>query len=245
MVTPSSDSHVSITQPRSQKRPAATTSDTDLSNHTARDESQKSKKRTAKKKPAAPKRTQVPNGGAKGNGKKSAAGKEQKGFTTTIESYTAFQYSNNKALLYGKRWSADKYKKLYLILKTAFFDDLEKLDTKFTLSMMFGQQRVIAFIVNAGLEALSLKTLPPGKTKESVLGFFPVLGRLLEEEENIPIDPSTEIQSASNPHTVTVGVLKDKDYKSQNTPAKATENSSEAKPKKTLKLKGITKKLDV
>ncbi|KAA1115025.1 hypothetical protein PGT21_029691 [Puccinia graminis f. sp. tritici] len=41
----------------------------------------------------------------------------------------------------------------------------------------------IALIVNAGLAALSLKTLPPGKTKESVLGFFPVLGRLTEEQE--------------------------------------------------------------
>jgi hypothetical protein len=41
----------------------------------------------------------------------------------------------------------------------------------------------LALIVNAGLAALSLKTLPPSKTKASVLGFFPVLGRLPEEEE--------------------------------------------------------------
>ncbi|PLW08970.1 hypothetical protein PCANC_26998 [Puccinia coronata f. sp. avenae] len=41
----------------------------------------------------------------------------------------------------------------------------------------------IALIVNAGLSALSPKTLPPSKTKESVLGFFPVLGRLVKEEE--------------------------------------------------------------
>ncbi|OAV88390.1 hypothetical protein PTTG_08205 [Puccinia triticina 1-1 BBBD Race 1] len=41
----------------------------------------------------------------------------------------------------------------------------------------------LALIVNAGLAALSLKTLPPGKAKELVLGFFPVLGRLTEEEE--------------------------------------------------------------
>jgi hypothetical protein len=41
----------------------------------------------------------------------------------------------------------------------------------------------LALIVNAGLWALELKTLPPRKNKESVLGFFPVLGRLEEEEE--------------------------------------------------------------
>ncbi|KAI9622652.1 hypothetical protein KEM48_007142 [Puccinia striiformis f. sp. tritici PST-130] len=40
-----------------------------------------------------------------------------------------------------------------------------------------------ALIVNAGLAALDLKTLPPAKAKESVLGFFPVLGRLTEVEE--------------------------------------------------------------
>ncbi|PLW14007.1 hypothetical protein PCASD_07649 [Puccinia coronata f. sp. avenae] len=41
----------------------------------------------------------------------------------------------------------------------------------------------IALIVNAGLSALLLKTLPPGKAKELVLCFFPVLGRVIEEEE--------------------------------------------------------------
>jgi hypothetical protein len=41
----------------------------------------------------------------------------------------------------------------------------------------------LALIVNAGLKALSVKTLPPAKTKRSVLGFFPVLGQLIEEEE--------------------------------------------------------------
>jgi hypothetical protein len=42
----------------------------------------------------------------------------------------------------------------------------------------------LAFIVNAGLAALSLKTLPPTKTKESVLGFFPLLGQLTKETES-------------------------------------------------------------
>jgi hypothetical protein len=41
----------------------------------------------------------------------------------------------------------------------------------------------IALIVNAGLSVLLLKTLPPSKAKELVLGFFPVLGRLIKEEE--------------------------------------------------------------
>ncbi|EHS63951.1 uncharacterized protein PGTG_21967 [Puccinia graminis f. sp. tritici CRL 75-36-700-3] len=47
----------------------------------------------------------------------------------------------------------------------------------------------LALIVNAGLEALSLKTLPPGKTKESVLGFFPVLHRVTKEDkpEEFPV----------------------------------------------------------
>ncbi|KAA1112939.1 hypothetical protein PGT21_016147 [Puccinia graminis f. sp. tritici] len=41
----------------------------------------------------------------------------------------------------------------------------------------------LALIVNAGLAALSLKTLPPGKSKQSVLGYFPVLGKVAEEDE--------------------------------------------------------------
>jgi hypothetical protein len=41
----------------------------------------------------------------------------------------------------------------------------------------------LALIVNAGLNSLSLKTLPPEKTKDSVLGFFPILGRITEEDE--------------------------------------------------------------
>ncbi|KNE97937.1 hypothetical protein PSTG_08810 [Puccinia striiformis f. sp. tritici PST-78] len=45
----------------------------------------------------------------------------------------------------------------------------------------------IALIVNAGLAALSLKTLPSRKTKQSVLGFFPVLGRLTEEDTPAPL----------------------------------------------------------
>ncbi|KAH9446320.1 hypothetical protein Pst134EA_030241 [Puccinia striiformis f. sp. tritici] len=47
-----------------------------------------------------------------------------------------------------------------------------------------------ALIGDAGLAALSLKTLPPGKTKGSVLGFFPVLGKMVEEPEEDKDDNS-------------------------------------------------------
>ncbi|KAA1124375.1 hypothetical protein PGTUg99_029575 [Puccinia graminis f. sp. tritici] len=47
--------------------------------------------------------------------------------------WAAIQYANHKARLYGCRWSADELKKLYRMLKTCVFDNLKKLDTKFTL----------------------------------------------------------------------------------------------------------------
>ncbi|POW20759.1 hypothetical protein PSHT_03175 [Puccinia striiformis] len=31
-----------------------------------------------------------------------------------------FQYANQKAVLYGQRWSADESKKLYLMLRSTF-----------------------------------------------------------------------------------------------------------------------------
>ncbi|POW07094.1 hypothetical protein PSHT_10088 [Puccinia striiformis] len=45
----------------------------------------------------------------------------------------AFQYANQKAVLYGRRWSADESKKLYSMLKKHVFEELNDLDTKFTL----------------------------------------------------------------------------------------------------------------
>ncbi|KAH9452917.1 hypothetical protein Pst134EB_016863 [Puccinia striiformis f. sp. tritici] len=63
----------------------------------------------------------------------------------------------------------------------------------------------LALIVNAGLRALNLKTLPPSKTKQSVLGFFPVLGKLPEvteadedESPDIP-DPDPDVQEVNQP----------------------------------------------
>ncbi|KAI9610408.1 hypothetical protein H4Q26_006547 [Puccinia striiformis f. sp. tritici PST-130] len=52
-----------------------------------------------------------------------------------------------------------------------------------------------ALIVNAGLASLALKTLPPAKAKDSVLGFFPVLGRLIEEDDKEETGPSQPVQA--------------------------------------------------
>ncbi|KAI7946353.1 hypothetical protein MJO29_010880 [Puccinia striiformis f. sp. tritici] len=157
----------------------------------------------------------------------------------------AFKFSNPKAVLYGRQWSANESKKLYAGLKRHVFEELHNLDTKFTLihdvwttkgnRFAFIRAAIdyttdsgsnnntvasemyelinsndpsnsvsnsvwdptsmhircichkIALIVNAGLAALSLKTLPSRKTKQSVLGFFPVLGRLTEEDTPAPL----------------------------------------------------------
>ncbi|KAI9605298.1 hypothetical protein H4Q26_003280 [Puccinia striiformis f. sp. tritici PST-130] len=90
----------------------------------------------------------------------------------------AFQYTNSKAQLYGRRWSADESKKLYDMLKSHVFHELD-----------------FALIVNAGLASLALKTLPPAKAKDSVLGFFPVLGRLIEEDDEEETGPSQPVQA--------------------------------------------------
>jgi hypothetical protein len=69
----------------------------------------------------------------------------------------------------------------------------------------------IALIVNAGLKTLSLETLPPGKTKESVLGFFPVLGRLVKEEE--PETPEQKKQTnCTSPHLEDYDVASKSNY---------------------------------
>jgi hypothetical protein len=78
----------------------------------------------------------------------------------------------------------------------------------------------LALIVNAGLAALSLKTLPPGKARESVLGFFPVLGRLTEEEEPDQLAstdprPITHVevdQESNNGRVANLDVDSDADY---------------------------------
>ena len=57
-------------------------------------------------------------------------------------------------------------------------------------------------IVNAGLAALSIPTSAPSKTKQSVLGFFLVLGKLIEEDKpdkesvNATLDGSVVTQTA-------------------------------------------------
>ncbi|KNE93751.1 hypothetical protein PSTG_12854 [Puccinia striiformis f. sp. tritici PST-78] len=193
----------------------------------------------------------------------------------------AFLYANKDARLYLQRWSADEAKQLYAGLRKKVFEELDNLDTTFTLihdvwttkgnrfafigaavtyinsnwqfvvrhlalkmipwkhkgellarpivnllkkrnlhkkissqttdsgsnnntmaSTMYelfdlysdGQStwdptsmhircacHKFALIVNGGLQALTLKILPPAKIKQLVLGFFPVLGKLPEE----------------------------------------------------------------
>ncbi|KAI7965180.1 hypothetical protein MJO29_003278 [Puccinia striiformis f. sp. tritici] len=172
----------------------------------------------------------------------------------------AFQYTNSKAQLYGRQWSADESKKLYDMLKSHVFHELDNLGTKFTLihdvwttkgnrfafigaaaafinddweytttdsgsnnntmasemySLLLGNDvnatdgsnwdptsmhircicHKFALIVNAGLASLALKTLPPAKAKDSVLGFFPVLGRLIEEDNKEETGPSQPVQA--------------------------------------------------
>jgi hypothetical protein len=95
----------------------------------------------------------------------------------------------------------------------------------------------LALIVNAGLAALSLKTLPPGKAKESVLGFFPVLGQLTEEEE--PEEPASaaphptncvEVAEERNNGTVALNVESNADYSNANDEALVTGEDSGAHP---------------
>ncbi|EFP86049.2 uncharacterized protein PGTG_12005 [Puccinia graminis f. sp. tritici CRL 75-36-700-3] len=209
----------------------------------------------------------------------------------------AFQYRNSKAQLYGRRWSADESKKLYDMLKSHVFHELNNLNTQFTLihdvwttkgnrfafigaavafinneweytvrhltlkmipwkhaghllarpiakllkknqlykkinsgsnnktmasamySLLLGDStnttggsssnwdptsmhiqcfcHKLALIVNAGLAALALKTLPPSKAKDSVLGFSPVLGRLIEDDDVEDGGPSQPVPGAA------------------------------------------------
>ncbi|PLW04530.1 hypothetical protein PCANC_28940 [Puccinia coronata f. sp. avenae] len=93
----------------------------------------------------------------------------------------------------------------------------------------------LALIVNAGLAALSLKTLPPAKTKESVLGFFPVLGKVLEEEKeqtaNLELACETKKQNNS---TITCDDSLDVDEASEskydNANDKLSDYASETQP---------------
>ncbi|PLW58392.1 hypothetical protein PCANC_00502 [Puccinia coronata f. sp. avenae] len=214
-----------------------------------------------------------------------------------------FQFSNPKAVLYGRRWSADKAKKLYLVLKSCVFDELNNLNTQFTLihdvwttkgnrfafigaaaayinddweyvttdsgsnnntmaSSMYtllhdgdGSTAMgdfewdptrmhiwcichkLALIVNAGLAALSLKNLPPAKTKESVLGFFPVLGRLTKEEEPKETESKdgqpaagVEVVRESNNGLVGLDIESDTDYGNADDEASETGEELRSQP---------------
>ncbi|PLW19737.1 hypothetical protein PCANC_07675 [Puccinia coronata f. sp. avenae] len=258
----------------------------------------------------------------------------------------AFAYSNKKAFLYGRRWSADKAKVLYSMLKSNVFKELNDLQTKFTLvhdvwttkgnrfafigaavayiddnwkyvvrnlalkmlpwrhTMDSGSNNntmaaslynlihrnninkdhiesgtadleesgwdpktrhvwcfchKIALVVNAGLKALSLQTLPPGKMKESVLGFFPVLGKLIEEDK--PKDgKQINLAGKTAPHLEDYNAGSKSDYGNTNEevqgnpsysdnnsddPDPTTQPTPSAKHAPTERLRELTQKLDV
>ncbi|POW11797.1 hypothetical protein PSTT_05062 [Puccinia striiformis] len=104
-----------------------------------------------------------------------------------------------------------------------------------------------ALIVNAGLAALDLKTLPPAKAKESVLGFFPVLGRLTEVEEPIPrCLPLIQIKEINADNEgLDVGAESDGGYSDSHTSEIVKVNSSDGKHVRSSKLLALTTKVFV
>ncbi|PLW29148.1 hypothetical protein PCANC_22408 [Puccinia coronata f. sp. avenae] len=85
----------------------------------------------------------------------------------------------------------------------------------------------LALIVNAGLAALSLKTLPPAKTKESVLGFFPLLGRLTEETESKDGQPAAGVKVVRESNNGLVGLDVESDANYGNADDEASETGEE------------------
>ncbi|PLW27987.1 hypothetical protein PCANC_23044 [Puccinia coronata f. sp. avenae] len=103
--------------------------------------------------------------------------------------------------------------------------------------------------------------LPPSKAKESILGFFPVLGTLAEEEEkNNPAVTTDKNKTVGA--TINVEETVDSDYgnadnegsdagseasekESNDRHIDVTSNANRLKHAKTLRLKDLTQKLDV
>ncbi|KAA1134592.1 hypothetical protein PGTUg99_005802 [Puccinia graminis f. sp. tritici] len=127
----------------------------------------------------------------------------------------------------------------------------------------------LALIVNAALAALLLKTLPPGKSKQSVLGYFPVLGKVAEEDEanedqavvvtktSLPVNVQNDPASVSDSGTDSdygnadeslseyEGSV-DSDDETEPTKTKSTlKTSASTKYKNSTKLLELTQKLDV
>ncbi|POW18727.1 hypothetical protein PSHT_05558 [Puccinia striiformis] len=255
----------------------------------------------------------------------------------------AFLYANKDARLYLQRWSADEAKQLYAGLRKKVFEELDNLDTTFTLihdvwttkgnrfafigaavtyinsnwqfvvrhlalkmipwkhkgellarpivnllkkpqttdsgsnnntmaSTMYelfdlysdGQStwdptsmhircacHKFALIVNGGLQALTLKILPPAKIKQLVLGFFPVLGKLPEEVNQLADIP--EENEGEEAYESDYGNADDKDHtpnrnrKSIPTTRKRPNHHrlSRARHIKSAKLRALTDQLDV
>ncbi|KAA1068401.1 hypothetical protein PGTUg99_015492 [Puccinia graminis f. sp. tritici] len=122
----------------------------------------------------------------------------------------------------------------------------------------------LALIVNAGLAALSLKTLPPDKTKQSVLGFFPVLGKLTKEPEPEEADQQAEIEiigtektsESHQPEAYEGDADSESDYGNADEDSSATGSEGDAsevdrptntnsKNVKSTQLQELTQKLDV
>ncbi|KAA1111713.1 hypothetical protein PGT21_009492 [Puccinia graminis f. sp. tritici] len=120
----------------------------------------------------------------------------------------------------------------------------------------------LALIVNVGLQALSLKILPPKKEKASVLGFFPVLGRMVEEDEqdlgvqDLPVDVEGA-KKTSPPINLAIDSNSDYGNADDKTSDKGPEESEKIdsdhettsaahlRHAKTTKLKELTEELDV
>ncbi|OAV92304.1 hypothetical protein PTTG_27687 [Puccinia triticina 1-1 BBBD Race 1] len=120
----------------------------------------------------------------------------------------------------------------------------------------------LALIVNAGLNSLSLKNLHPEKTKESVLGFFPILGRISKEDDE-DFNGAVGLAVPPEPMAITTSLVDDyaseSDYRNEDDQLSDTDtgNSQDAldgnqptaaegseKHKKTSKIQVLMTKLD-
>ncbi|OAV89484.1 hypothetical protein PTTG_28670 [Puccinia triticina 1-1 BBBD Race 1] len=98
----------------------------------------------------------------------------------------------------------------------------------------------LALIVNAGLYLLLLKALPPGKAKESVLGFFPVFRKVLEEDETELANGAPEVKLAPGPKTNPAELEENDEEKWQSNYGNANNISNNDSASSVNKNKGVT-----